>query len=157
MRSNEFEARLSAMAVFATPSPHLRAQLRAHLARRIASTFAFCLIAGTQCLSAEREVPMPKPRPRSITQQPAIPPVAAVPAPSPDTKPPVADAPPEREQTKTEAFVPHDPYLRLNQLPRDQQRSILHSCAAEWDRRKHTGTIAGLIWRDFLEGCIPTR
>ena len=100
----------------------------------------------SQALGADRTPPLPVPRPRFDNSAPVLT--------APGTTGSTSPAPAAR----TEEFPQgHDPFVRLSEFPRDEQREILRRCASEWDHRKKEGKVTGLIWRDYLEACIPNR
>jgi hypothetical protein len=109
-------------------------------------TCVFLALGVSNGMAAERTPPFPVPRPRfeAPAQAPQAPPASTVPKTAPD-------------QPKASVPALHDPYVRLGEYPRDQQREILRRCAAEWDRKKRDGTTIGVIWRDFLGSCLPDR
>ena len=121
--------------------------------RRLALGLLSVLAAGAAS-GADRAPPLPVPRPRfdapaAAPQGQAAPGTtgstsSAVPAPVPATR-------------NEEYPQGHDPFVRLNEYPREEQRVLLRRCASQWDRRKREGTVTGMIWRDFLEACIPNR
>jgi hypothetical protein len=137
---------------------------------RITSCGPLLLLVGlslqAQCYGAERQPastspPLPVPRPRfdnpALNASPT-PPATSSAAPAGSVMPGAApaDAPRPTPSAGTPAAPPvHNPLLRLNDYPREEQRAILRRCAADWERMKREGTIGGLIWRDFLDTCLP--
>jgi hypothetical protein len=111
-----------------------------------------CLVLAQAVAAAERfpaSPPLPVPRPRF--EAPAA---NAPPAPSP-TPPTLAAPLPAATPPLSTELPPNDPIVRLGAWPREEQREILRRCASEWDRMKREGTTKGMIWRDFLDSCLP--
>ena len=105
-------------------------------------TVSFCMSAvvtgllGLACASAQvrprANVPLPPPRPQSLTPAPANP----------------ADGPVETlvaAPIAQPAAGPEEP---------EPSREKLRACSLEWRGMKKSGAAVGLIWRDFSRTCL---
>src|SRR3954449_2024048 len=117
--------------------------------RTLTSVVMASLLPSVAASALESRPPTPVPRPRALA--PAAPSAPAAPAPAP------VDTSRSTDPASTGSTLPHDPLEQITAYPREEQRRMLRRCSVAWTQKKHDGSATGMIWRDFLETCLPKK